>query len=617
MSGPAGAARALVVWCPDWPVTAAGYGPADLVAVVAANRVVACSAAARAEGVRRGLRRREAQARCPEVTVVAADPGRDARAFEAVAGALEALCPRIEVVRPGVCAFATRGPSRYFGGDAVLATRARTAASEALITAMAMAGTAPPAASRPPGTAPPAASRPASASPVAPAPPSRRAAPSEPASVRSGPTEPNGLTTPLVGVADGVFAATLAARAAASRRQVADGPTPDGTTPDGTTSDGTTPDGTTPDGTTPDGVSPSGVVIVPAGASRAFLAPFPVASLDRPELADLLARLGISTLGAFADLPPGQVLARFGVPGEIAHRLARGLEERPLAARTPPPDLAVQAEIDPPADRVDRAAFVAKSLADSLHDELGRRGLACTRIAIEAETEHGEQLVRVWRHDGALTAGAIAERVRWQLDGWLNAVRWGDRPTAGIAFVRLAPEEVRPDTGRQLGFWGGVTLNDERASRALARVQGMLGVDAVCTPVLQGGRSPSERIRLVPWGDAREPSRPPGPPWPGQVPAPAPALVHDPIPAEVADGAGRLVAVTGRGLCSAPPAWVRIDGGGEHEVVAWAGPWPVDERWWDAAARRRRARFQIVRGDGTAHLVAVEGGRWWVEATYD
>ena len=56
------------------------------------------------------------------------------------------------------------------------------------------------------------------------------------------------------------------------------------------------------------------------------------------------------------------------------------------------------------ADRVDRAAFVAKSLADSLFDELATRGLACTRILIEAETEHGEELCRLWRHDGALTA---------------------------------------------------------------------------------------------------------------------------------------------------------------------------------------------------------------------
>ena len=72
--------RTLVVWCPDWPVTAAGFTAADPVAVLSANRVVACSAAARADGVRRGLRRRQAEARSPGMKVVAHDPGRDGRA---------------------------------------------------------------------------------------------------------------------------------------------------------------------------------------------------------------------------------------------------------------------------------------------------------------------------------------------------------------------------------------------------------------------------------------------------------------------------------------------------------------------------------------------------------
>ncbi|HVM07509.1 MAG TPA: DNA polymerase Y family protein [Acidimicrobiales bacterium] len=521
------APRTLVVWCPDWPITAAEIDPDTPAAVFHANRVVACSRGARREGVTRGLRRRDAQARCPELVIVDDDPGRDARAFEPVVSALDDVCPRIEIVRPGLCAFLMRGPSRYFGGDDVVAARTLELAE----------------------------------------------------------------VDARVGIADGRFAAALAARRAAD--------------------------------------APSRWFAVEPGATRTFLGSFPVKVLDRPDLADLLVRLGVRTLGDLAALPPSSVLARFGNDGELAWRLARGMEERPLAARTPPADLSLEAELDPPADRADRAAFVAKSLADQLHDELGRRGLACTRIAIEAETEHGEHHVRLWRHDGALTAGAIAERVRWQLDGWLTSTPGGrdpgggreqwakNRPTAGITLVRLTPDEVRPDDGRQLGFWGGTTLQDERAARALARVQGMIGLEGVCTPVVQGGRSPAERARLVPWGDARVAETPGDTPWPGQVPAPAPALVHPaPLAAEVFDRDGAEVRVTGRGLCSAAPAQVSIGGGGWQAITAWAGPWPVDERWWDPPAHRRRARFQLLT-DAGAHLAAVEGGRWWIEATYD
>jgi protein ImuB len=85
-----------------------------------------------------------------------------------------------------------------------------------------------------------------------------------------------------------------------------------------------------------------------------------------------------------------------------------------------------------------------------------------------------------------------------------------------------------------------------------------------------------------------------------------------PLPTEVIDAAGAPVAVTGRGLLAAPPA--RLAGAA---ITAWAGPWLADERWWDPPAHRRRARFQMVTTDGVARLVALENGRWWVEATYD
>jgi protein ImuB len=60
----ADAPRLLVLWCPDWPVVAAGAAagtpPLAPAAVFSANRVVACSAIARHHGIGRGMRRRDA-----------------------------------------------------------------------------------------------------------------------------------------------------------------------------------------------------------------------------------------------------------------------------------------------------------------------------------------------------------------------------------------------------------------------------------------------------------------------------------------------------------------------------------------------------------------------------
>jgi protein ImuB len=294
-------------------------------------------------------------------------------------------------------------------------------------------------------------------------------------------------------------------------------------------------------------------------------------------------------------------------------------------------------EFDPPATRVDEAAFAAKALADRLLGRLDAMGCCCTRVVVEAETEHGEQLTRCWRHEGALTPSALVARVRWQLEAWLVASDAGvasphadiddaaaaEMVTGGLTVLRLAPDDVIPATGRQLGFWGGDPAAADRAGRALARVQALLGPDAVATALPVGGRTPLERVRWVPWGDEREVHEAPDPaPWPGAVPGPAPARVFDPpVPAALLDAQGAPVTVSGRGEVSAPPAALdcAVLPGGGGVLVAWAGPWAHDLRWW--SQRRRRVLWQVVvdaRADGeVACLVAVERGRAAVEALYD
>jgi protein ImuB len=628
--------RVLALWSPDWPVTAAARAahiPAERpAAVVVANRVLACSAVARASGVRRGLRRREAQARCPELVVLAPDADRDIRLFEPVVAAVEELAPGVEVVRPGLLALPAQGPAGWFGGE--------LAAAERLVDQVA---------------------------------------------ARTG-------AECQAGVADGLFAAVLAARRG---------------------------------------------LAVEAGATPAFLAPLDVEELDREpdvdrsELVGLLRRLGLRSLGAFGALAAGDVASRFGADAVLAHRLARGLDPRPPVRRCPPAELAVEQELDPPVDRVDTAAFAARGLAERLHAVLAAHGLSCTRLGVGARTVAGEEPYRVWRCAEPLTPSGTVDRVRWQLDSWL--IRGG---SGAVCRLRLVPEETVAAGALQLGLWGEVGEADERAGRALVRVQAMLGPDAVVTAVLGGGRDPAERVRLVPWGDdrgdtpipgpvvpdpvsldpvtadpgtpgltaepgldvappgpvpsvpalpfrdpvpglvpagwptdvhttagarppdlpvaerrrsasARSPAREPPPPWPGRLPAPSPAVVPTaPLPAELYDAAGRPVWITAPDLLTAPPHTVAVDGGPAGEVRGWAGPWPVWQRWWasDGAAGSERAsepsntaprrrveplwadraqrgsagtRLQVVRADEAAFLLLARDGRWWVTGVYD
>jgi protein ImuB len=279
------------------------------------------------------------------------------------------------------------------------------------------------------------------------------------------------------------------------------------------------------------------------------------------------------------------VASRFGVDAVLAHRLARGLDPRPPVRRCPPAELAVELELDPPVDRVDTAAFAARGLAERLHAILAAHGLSCTRLGVGARTVAGEEPYRVWRCAEPLTPSGTVDRVRWQLDSWL--VRGG---SGAVCRLRLVPEETVAAGALQLGLWGEVGEADERAGRALVRVQAMLGPDAVVTAVLGGGRDPAERVRLVPWGDDRGDSTslvapdlgtadpgvpeldavPPGSASPGPVlsfRAPVPGLVPAGWPTDVLPAAGTRPS-------DLPVAVRRRSGSARSPVREPPPPWP-------------------------------------------
>ncbi|HEY0189004.1 MAG TPA: DNA polymerase Y family protein [Cellulomonas sp.] len=563
--------RTTVVWVPDWPVVAAvreAEAPVHLPAVVLDGaRVVAVSAIARSQGVRRGMRRRQAQGVCPEVVLLPADDARDVRLFEPVATAVETVVAGIEVVRPGLLLLPAGGAARYHGTEEALAERLVSAVAE-----------------------------------------------------RTG-------HECLVGTADGLLAAILAARAGE---------------------------------------------VVPPGGSAVFLAPrdigdvAPAAVQDDTarmvaDLVDLLRRLGLRTLGDLTALTAGDVHARFGAAGTWARTLARGDDLRPPARRRPETDLEVSTVLDPPAHRVDVATFAGRRLAEELHDLLLARSVTCGRLRIAARTDEGVDLTRTWRTDlgglGGLSAARITDRIRWQLEGWLTTgwLTTGSRTTGssaagslaarpagarlagagaealdddlgepvGLVALSITAEDVAPAGAEQGRLWGGPSGGDLRAHRALDRVQGLLGGDGVLTAVLQGGRDVRDQVHLQPWGAQATAPRPVDRPWPGRLPAPAPATVPPrPAPVDVLDGDGAPIGFDERLTMSGDPVRVRTRGTArqratEHVVAGWAGPWPLAERWWAAEGARLVVHLQVTLADGRALLLACRPDGWTCEAVYD
>jgi protein ImuB len=536
--------RIVTVWYPDWPVTAAGFDASVPAAVMSANRVIARTAAAAHEGVVVGQRRRQAQRRCPHIQLVDHDRDRDAREFEPVVRAVAELSPRLDVVEPGWIGLAARGPSRYFGGEPALADRLAAIDLD----------------------------------------------------------EGRRRGRPGIGIADGRFASSIAARLAVRQGRP---------------------------------------VIVGPGESPAFCADLPIGwlqTLDETdaELVELFGRLGLRRLGDLARLDPPDVLGRFGHPGLHAHRLASGADARPSSTTDPAPERRLDHALDDPATLSTAVVFVAKQLADELAGTLAGEGRVCTRLVVLLESEHGERSERSWYRSAGLTSSAMVERVRWQLDAWIDLPRGSEHElTGGISLIRLTPEEVRADDGTQLGLWGGRSEADRRAARTIARLGALTSQEAVTVPVWRGGRLPADRYEWVPAMLVDLDQRPVAAgtgggalgPWPGTLPSPSPATVFtEPQPVELLDEHGEIVRVSGRGQVSAHPSTLRLligdeasgwRHGREHRIVAWAGPWPIEERWWEPDRHRRLARFQVVTDTHDGLLVVAEHRRWWISARYD
>jgi protein ImuB len=470
--------------------------------------------------------------------------GRSARsAFEPIVRAVVAHAPLVEVTAPGVIVFATRGPSRYVGGDEPLAALVHSAVGDAVrATAGDTAG----------------------------------------ATIGSAFDAQRSHAAFGVGIADGRLAAGIASQHA---------------------------------------LRASEPVVVPANESSRWLATAPVRSLvdcvevigavgagvpgaddiaSYRDVVSLLERLGLYRFGDVAALDESHLVARFGAFGRDLSRLSRGLDRHPPLVGEPPPDRVCLLQFDGPVESRDTVVNAVEELASQLVDHLGAQGVAMVRLHVVIESDHGERSERMWYRSEGFSARAVIESLRWQLDAWILH----DAPTSGVVMVRLSPEQLIVNAGRQSALWGGERDGDRHAQRAVRRVADMNGADSVTVPAWRGDRDPARMFQFVrsdavdlerrTAGDAVDLATGE---WRGVLPSPAPSLVFDSTDdapkVRVLDSLGRAVAIDARHAMSADPACVCIDDD-TYDVVAWAGPWPVEERWWDARRARRAVRLQLL-----------------------
>ena len=502
--------RTIVLWCPDWPVFAAcresGLDPEAPVALTEGGQIYACSAAARRDGVVRGLKLREAQYRSPGLTLLDYDASLDVRVFEPVVRRVEETVPGVQLIRPGTLAMRARGPARYYGGE--------EAAARALL-----------------GT-------------VAAARRGGRAGRRRRRSVhgRAGGTggRRRGRVSRGHRRARGIRCLPRAAAGRARRRR------------------------------------PHRHAARPASAcgrsasSRRCPRPTCVAGSARQAPSRTSGR--------------GREQARVARPHAAAR--ARGRAGVRAAAR---------------AHRPGRLRHPARAPTSSSPACAADR-LVCTELRVELDATGASAASGSGCIPRSFTPRRVVDRVRWQLQGAGtadSALHSPDRaPCASRPSASIDRQPRRGDLGRRArGARAPCAL--ARAGDARARRRGDPGDRR--RPLAR--RAAGARAVGRP-GGARAGAAPG--PWPGACPTlPGDASSPSRLPVQVLDAGGAVVTIDARGVISATPGGARRRAS-RARYEAWAGPWPVIERGWDAARARRAHRFQVVDADGSAWLLVCE-----------
>ena len=239
-------------------------------------------------------------------------------------------------------------------------------------------------------------------------------------------------------------------------------------------------------------------VIVSGGrhGARRFLASMPVALLRaRPVLAELpeaLERLGVSTLGELAALPPAALADRFGPAGLLAHELASG-GDGALRPRPASEFLRESLELPEAASgiQLERALGL---LIDRLLVRRERRGRTVRSVVLSAVlVEHGG----TWREQ-VVFREALADPGRMRL---VLAPRLALMP-APAEQLRLSVERFGPPASDQRGL-----LEDPAAARtarlreAIRQSRAAAGPDAALRvlTVDPESRFPERRAVLAPF----------------------------------------------------------------------------------------------------------------------
>ncbi|MBI5904665.1 MAG: DNA polymerase IV [Deltaproteobacteria bacterium] len=252
---------------------------------------------------------------------------------------------------------------------------------------------------------------------------------------------------------------------------------------------------------------PDGLTVVPPGDELAFLDPLPVGKLwgvGKVTEREMFRR-GVRTIGDLRRVPERELSRSFGAHGSHLHRLARGIDDRPVETEYEAKSIGHEETFD--RDLRERGAMRREllSLSDRVSARLRGHGVRGRTITLKVKYHDFVQVTRAATLADPTDDGGTLYRVSLDLLGDTEA---GARPVRllGISVSKLSPaaEERKGDRLEQLSLFrppgggkrpeAGVVDPEkkERLNRAVDRIREKFGRKGIVPGALPDDGRPGE-----------------------------------------------------------------------------------------------------------------------------
>ena len=221
---------------------------------------------------------------------------------------------------------------------------------------------------------------------------------------------------------------------------------------------------------------PDGLVEVPAGEEGSFLAPLPVAQLPGigKKTQQVLAKLGVGTIGQLAALPSDVLESHFGTYGVVIHEHANGIDNRKV--EHPGEAMSISRETTFGTDTGDRQLLLAtlRYLSEKVGGALRRQGKRARCVNIKLRYADFTTITRQQTLDQSSDSDqtvfdAGRKLMNKELSSGKQAVR-----LIGIGVSSLVRE-------KQLGMLDTSDMRLEKLNKAIDRIREKYGFTAIQT----------------------------------------------------------------------------------------------------------------------------------------